>query len=141
MPRCGAPHAPGWMDRHLDRSVAAAASLATIAEHAESIGRPIPDAQRSMVWCGLGTSTETARDAVTATMEGLYKTPFERFARYTPAGRPDDVAAAIAPFIEIGFSEILLNAVVPPGQDLVALADEVAQLLHSTTAPPTPGRP
>ena len=35
-------------------------------------------------------------------MEGVYRTPFEKFERYIPYGTPAQVAEFIAPFIEAG---------------------------------------
>jgi hypothetical protein len=35
-------------------------------------------------------------------MERAYALPFERFARYAPCGRPDDVAEALEPYLDAG---------------------------------------
>jgi alkanesulfonate monooxygenase SsuD/methylene tetrahydromethanopterin reductase-like flavin-dependent oxidoreductase (luciferase family) len=115
----------------------AAAGLAAIRDRATELGRrDLPSQHALMVWCGLGPSSEVAQSVLQPAMEGLYKMPFARFERYAPHGRPADVAAAIAPYIELGFGDILLNAVAPSGHDLVALADEVAQHLRAAFQPP-----
>jgi hypothetical protein len=35
-------------------------------------------------------------------MESLYRLPFEKFARYSPYGTPQDVADALRPYVEVG---------------------------------------
>jgi len=35
-------------------------------------------------------------------MERAYGLPFERFERYCPCGRPEDVAAALHPYLDAG---------------------------------------
>ena len=35
-------------------------------------------------------------------MEGLYRTPFEKFERYVPHGTPAQVAEFVAPFVAAG---------------------------------------
>jgi alkanesulfonate monooxygenase SsuD/methylene tetrahydromethanopterin reductase-like flavin-dependent oxidoreductase (luciferase family) len=108
-------------------------SLSTIAGHAERYGRErTPDRNALMVWCGLGDTSAHARSLVGPVMEGLYKTPFDRFERYTPCGTPVEVAEAIAPFVDLGFQDILLNGVAEDAATLIALSDEVGR--HLATA-------
>jgi alkanesulfonate monooxygenase SsuD/methylene tetrahydromethanopterin reductase-like flavin-dependent oxidoreductase (luciferase family) len=105
-------------------------ALSTIAGHAERYGRErAPDRNALMVWCGLGDNSAHARSLVAPVMEGLYKTPFARFERYTPCGTPAEVAEAIAPFVELGFDDILLNGVAEDTATLITLSDEVGRLL------------
>lgn len=108
-------------------------ALSTIAGHAERYGRDrAPDRNVLMVWCGLGDTPAHARSLVAPVMEGLYKTPFDRFERYTPCGTPAEVAEAIAPFVELGFHDILLNGVAEDAATLLALSDEVGQHLGTS---------
>ena len=66
-------------------------------------GRGEVDWQHGMtVWCGLADDRSSATDAVSRAMEGLYGLPFERFARYVPAGTPADVADALQPYVDAG---------------------------------------
>jgi hypothetical protein len=44
-------------------------------------------------------------------MEGFYKIPFDRFERYSPYGRPEDIAEFLGPYIEAGCSQFNLLAV------------------------------
>ena len=57
-------------------------------------------------WCGFGADRAQARDRVAPAMEGLYRTPFEKFERYIPYGTPTQVAEFIAPFIEAGATTV-----------------------------------
>jgi alkanesulfonate monooxygenase SsuD/methylene tetrahydromethanopterin reductase-like flavin-dependent oxidoreductase (luciferase family) len=124
--------ADGWIAIWVSPARAQQA-LATIAGHAERYGRErAPDRNALMVWCGLGDNSAHARSLVGPVMEGLYKTPFDRFERYTPCGTAADVAEAIAPFVELGFQDIMLNGVAEDAAALIALSDEVAR--HLATA-------
>ena len=59
-------------------------------------------------WCGFGTTVERARERLAATMEQFYGLPFEAFERYCPAGTPDDVAEALATYVDAGCQTINL---------------------------------
>jgi alkanesulfonate monooxygenase SsuD/methylene tetrahydromethanopterin reductase-like flavin-dependent oxidoreductase (luciferase family) len=121
--------ADGWIAIWVSPARAREA-LSTIAEHAERHGRPgAPDLNALMVWCGLGESPSHGRSLVAPVMEQLYRTPFDRFERYTPCGTPADVAAAIAPFVELGFHDIMLNGIAEDPDTLIALSDEVGRRL------------
>jgi alkanesulfonate monooxygenase SsuD/methylene tetrahydromethanopterin reductase-like flavin-dependent oxidoreductase (luciferase family) len=54
------------------------------------------------VWVGLDDDRSRARTRLSAAMEKMYQTPFERFERYSPFGGPEEVADALAPYIESG---------------------------------------
>jgi alkanesulfonate monooxygenase SsuD/methylene tetrahydromethanopterin reductase-like flavin-dependent oxidoreductase (luciferase family) len=121
----------GWIGIWISPDRAKAA-LDTITAHAENYGRPQPpDRHVLMVWCGLGDSVEHGRSLVAPVMEGIYKTPFARFEKYTPCGTPADIAAALAPFVRLGFNDIMLNGVAEDEATVVALSGEVGRLLSS----------
>ena len=83
------------------------------------------------VWVGFGSSPEAATPALAGAMESLYRMPFEKFDRYSPRGTPEDVAAALAPFVEAGCRTFNL---IPAGDELFAVVDaaaEVRRLLNS----------
>jgi alkanesulfonate monooxygenase SsuD/methylene tetrahydromethanopterin reductase-like flavin-dependent oxidoreductase (luciferase family) len=115
-----------WMAAHR-----AEQALATIADYAAGYGRPRPDRNVLMVWCGLGDSAEHARSLVAPVMEGIYKTPFARFEKYTPCGTSEDIAEAIAPFVRLGFHDIMLNGVAEDEATVVAMSAEVGRHLSS----------
>lgn len=110
----------------------AKAALDTIAGHADTYGRARPPERNVlMVWCGLGDSVEHGRSLVAPVMEGIYKTPFARFEKYTPCGTPADIAKAVEPYVRLGFHDIMLNGVAEDEAALVALSDEVGRHLAS----------
>jgi hypothetical protein len=67
-------------------------------------------------------------------MEGLYQQPFSTFERYGPAGGPDAVAGALAPYLEAGIEDIVLLAVGADDRALVDLVAEVRELLVARAA-------
>jgi hypothetical protein len=58
-------------------------------------------------------------------METLYQLPYERFAKYAPAGTPEHVAAAFAPYVDAGCSILDL---IPVATDDAAAIDGCAQV-------------
>ena len=86
-----------------------AATRDRVDQAAAELGRP--DALRHhglVAWCGFGSGATGATDAtagLAAAMEHLYHQPYDRFARYAPSGTPDDVAAALVPYVDAGCSD------------------------------------
>ena len=58
-------------------------------------------------------------------MERMYQIPYERFERYSPYGRPNDIAEQLAPYIEAGCRH--LN-VMPIAGSPEAAIDGVAEI-------------
>ncbi|MDP6977259.1 MAG: LLM class flavin-dependent oxidoreductase [Myxococcota bacterium] len=54
------------------------------------------------VWVGFDDDRERARDRLARGMEDFYKTPFAAFEKYSPYGRPEDVAAFLRPYRDAG---------------------------------------
>jgi alkanesulfonate monooxygenase SsuD/methylene tetrahydromethanopterin reductase-like flavin-dependent oxidoreductase (luciferase family) len=111
-------------------------SVDQIAEQAAEHGRPGVAWRHQMnVWCGLDHDPASARARVAAVMQGLYATPFERFERYVPAGRPLAVAEHLAVLDEAGCREFQLIA---PDDEPLRAADHIAEvvtLLHAHLNP------
>jgi hypothetical protein len=63
-------------------------------------------------------------------MEDLYHLPFERFARYSPHGTPDDVATFLMRYVDAGASTVLLAAVADDPDEVVAGAARVRAVLR-----------
>lgn len=76
---------------------------ATVQQHAVEAGRD-PEALTPgvQVWCNLSDSDEEAREALAPSIEAMYRTPYERFARYTICGTPDTWQARISEFAAAG---------------------------------------
>lgn len=81
-------------------------------------------------WTSVAPDRAAARDAVSASMEAMYRLPFERFERYTPFGTAAEVAEFIAPYIEAGGRHINLITVQPTPEEGVDRAAEVQQALR-----------
>ena len=77
------------------------------------------------LWAGFGAARARAREQLSATMEAAYSLPFERFERYAPVGPPDAVAAALAPFLEVGCRQFNF---VPAADSLEAAIEAVAEV-------------
>jgi alkanesulfonate monooxygenase SsuD/methylene tetrahydromethanopterin reductase-like flavin-dependent oxidoreductase (luciferase family) len=134
--RRAARHGDGWLGIWVsDRRFAQAA--ATVAELAEAAGREVATWQHELnVWCAFGPDRERARAHVAPAMEGFYATPFERFARYAPHGRPEDVAGFLAPYVEAGCRSLNLIAANPDAAEAVDGVAEVRRLLRGRVVAP-----
>lgn len=98
---------------------------AQIAELAAAEGRDVPRWRHTLhLWCGVGRDRERAAPLLAREMEALYDVPFERFARYCPAGRPEDVAAALDPFLDAGCRDV----------NLITVAEDPEAALEGTLA-------
>lgn len=94
-----------------------AAGVSRVAELAEQEGRADTPWRHTLhVWCGIGPDHERAQALLAAEMEALYAQPFARFARYCPAGTPEDVAQALAPYVAAGCRDVNLIAVAPDAE-------------------------
>ena len=72
------------------------------------------------VWCGFGESIGGAASILGPAMETLYQRPFDDFARYSPHGTPDDVAAALLPYATAGCATF--NLIPVAADDATAIA-------------------
>ena len=108
-----------------------AAAIDTVEASAAEHGRA-SDVRRYayLVWCGLDPDRDAARSLVADAMERLYGRPFSSFERYTPAGTPEDVAAALAPYMAAGIDEFILIGV---AAEDTALVDRAAQVRERLT--------
>lgn len=81
------------------------------------------------VWCSFGEA-DVARGRLARSMERLYRTPFDKFARYSPAGSPADIAEFLRPYVDAGCRSFNLLTV---GPDVATVegAAEVRDLLRS----------
>ena len=126
----------GWLGVFVD-PVRFASSVAAVSAAAGTAGRRDVSWQHGLLaWCGFGPSRDAARPALAGAMEDLYQMPFERFARYAPHGRPDDVAEALVPYVEAGASSVLLAAVASEPDAVVAGAARVRALLGQVSRQP-----
>jgi alkanesulfonate monooxygenase SsuD/methylene tetrahydromethanopterin reductase-like flavin-dependent oxidoreductase (luciferase family) len=79
------------------------------------------------LWAGIDTSPERARARLRPVLASSYGLPFERFERYCPCGRPEDIAAALTPYVEAGCRRF---NIVPEAASLDVAIDVVGKLRH-----------
>lgn len=126
--RRAARHGDGWLgiwvsaDRF--RSVTAA-----VAEQAAAAGREVAWRHGLQVWCGLGRTRERATAPLARAMEAMYATPYDAFARYSPAGTPQDVAEGLLPYVEAGCTSFNLIPRADDRDEALAGVAEVRRLL------------
>jgi alkanesulfonate monooxygenase SsuD/methylene tetrahydromethanopterin reductase-like flavin-dependent oxidoreductase (luciferase family) len=124
----------GWLGVFVDAD-RFGTSVVAVEQAAADVGTADwPRRHGVLAWCGFGPSAAAARPALAAAMEDLYQLPFDRFSRYAPHGPPDDVAAALAPFVEAGARTVLLAAVGADADEVLAGAARVRTLLRQTSA-------
>ena len=104
---------------------------ATVRRHAEEAGRD-PEALTPglQLWCNLADSDEEARALLAPQIEAMYRTPYERFARYTICGTPETWLARVHEFAAAGVRHF--NLVFAGGDvrvQMARLATEVMPLL------------
>ena len=75
------------------------------------------------LWVGVGTDPDDGRRHVAERMRRFYKMDFAPFARYTPTGTAEQIAAFLAPYVEAGAT--LLN-LTPCGASRDAEVEAVA---------------
>lgn len=102
-----------------------------ILDGCDAAGRPEPTFAGLNVWAGFGSDPTRARAALGERMSRLYHLPPERFAHISAAGRPEDVAEFLAPFIEAGARTITLIPVSETVDDGIEAAAEVRRMLRA----------
>lgn len=98
-------------------------------------GRGGPTFAGLNIWVGLGDDPGAARDRLGQRMSALYNLPPEKFEHVTAAGRPEDVAAFLTPYIEAGARTLTLIPVAEDIHTAVELSGEVRRLLVTEMGP------
>ena len=107
-----------------------AVARAEVESVAAAAGRGSIDWQHGLqVWCGFDRSRDAAVPRLATALEDFYKLPFERFARYAPAGMPAEVAAALAPYADAGCRNLNLIPIAADPDAAVEAVAEVRRLL------------
>lgn len=99
--------------------------LAQFHEFAAAAGRShVPFKNGLQLWAAVGSDRAEARARLAARMENMYRIPYERFARFAPAGTVREVADFLAPLREAGCEYF----------NLLAVADSTEQMIDDTAA-------
>ena len=129
-----ARYGDGWVGAWVSAERFASA-LATIDELAAGYGRRDLCRQHGyQPWAGVADTLDEARARVKAAMESFYKVPFERFEKYTPCGRPDEVARELIPYVDAGCTMMNLKIVAGSDAESIAAAGEIAARLRQADA-------
>lgn len=114
----------GWLGIWSD----AARYAKTLAEFdviAASLGRADNDWQHGLqLWVAVDDDRAKARARLAARMEAMYRVPYERFARYAPAGSASEVADFLRPIIAAGCRYV----------NILAVADSTEQMIDDLAA-------
>lgn len=90
------------------------------------------DSQHGLqVWVGLDEDRNAARERLAGRMEGMYKTSFDRFERYSPSGSPAEVADALVPYVAAGCRNFNIMPVAASTEASIAGLAEIAERLRS----------
>ena len=96
-----ARHGDGWLGLWVSPRRYADAT-GRISRYASDAGREVTHWRHGMqVWCAFGTA-DVARTRLAAAMEDFYQTPFDKFERYCPCGKPEEIAASLHPYVDAG---------------------------------------
>ena len=68
-------------------------------------------------------------------MEGFYRIGFEQFERYTPFGTPEQVAEALAPYLDVGLRDLDLTPCAGSASAAIEASAEVKRLLAAHVGP------
>jgi alkanesulfonate monooxygenase SsuD/methylene tetrahydromethanopterin reductase-like flavin-dependent oxidoreductase (luciferase family) len=90
------------------------------------------------VWIGLGDDAPLARARLAKRMEGMYHTPFEHFEKYSPFGRPSEIAQFLAPYIAAGCRHLNIMPVAESTEAGLEGAAEIRERLLAMTSSPAP---
>ena len=126
-------YADGWLGIWCS-SERYAESIELFDRAAEERNRSIEADHGIQLWVGVGEDKDEAASYVGPAMEGFYRVPFDKFARYTPHGTVDNIVDFLAPYLEAGCrhfnltpvassSEKGIEAIAQVGERLRAMAD------------------
>jgi alkanesulfonate monooxygenase SsuD/methylene tetrahydromethanopterin reductase-like flavin-dependent oxidoreductase (luciferase family) len=108
-------------------------AIAAVADHAAEAGRADVDWRHGMTfWCGFGASEAEARRQVAAVMEGLYRTPFDRFGSYVPCGTAADIAEFAAPYVRAGCTTLNFIPFAGSSEAAIDAVAEVREILKGS---------
>jgi len=104
----------------------------TVEAEAAAAGRnDVPWQHGLQLWCGLAATPAEARAHVGPAMERMYRLPFGRFERFSPCGTPEDVAAALRPYVAAACTTFNISAQAATWEESIEAMGEVRRLLNA----------
>ena len=104
--------------------------LEQVEKGAAEAGRDdVPWRHEMQAWVGFGSSREHARERLAQEMQAFYGIAFDKFERYSPHGRPEDVAEVLAGYVEAGCRSFNLIPGGVPDDEAAESVAEVRRLL------------
>ena len=125
-------YADGWLGIWCS-SERYAESIAIYNQAAEDARRDVQADHGIQLWVGVGKDRTEAAAIVGPAMEGFYRVPFEKFARYTPHGTVDDIVDFLAPYLEVGCRHFNLTPVASTAEAGIEVIGEVGERLRRMT--------
>jgi alkanesulfonate monooxygenase SsuD/methylene tetrahydromethanopterin reductase-like flavin-dependent oxidoreductase (luciferase family) len=111
-----------------------------IAQQAAEVGRDPSRFEHALnVWCGFADTHAAARELLASQMQAFYQMPFEPFERYSPYGKPEDVAEFLRPYIDAGCSSFNVIPCARDDDSAIAAVGELRALLTASVASVAPG--
>lgn len=122
-------YADGWLgiwcssERYAD-------SIAIFNQAAEESDRQVQADHEIQLWVGVGKDRAEAASYVGPAMEGFYRVPFDKFARYTPHGTVNDIVDFLAPYLDAGCRHFNLTPVTSTAEAGIEAIAEVGERLR-----------
>ena len=98
---------------------------------AEERDRSIEADHGIQLWVGVGEDKDEAASYVGPAMEGFYRVPFDKFARYTPHGTVDNIVDFLAPYLEAGCRHFNLTPVASSSEKGIEVIAQVGERLRA----------
>ena len=92
-------------------------------------GRDVAWRHGLQVWVGLDPDRAQARERLAARMQSMYRMPFERFEKYSPYGRPEEIAEFLAGYAEAGCRDFNVMAVAESSEHAIDGVAEIRERL------------
>lgn len=123
-------YADGWLGIWCS-SERYAESIELFDRAAEERNRSIEADHGIQLWVGVGEDKDEAASYVGPAMEGFYRVPFDKFARYTPHGTVDNIVDFLAPYLEAGCRHFNLTPVASSSEKGIEVIAQVGERLRA----------
>ncbi|HBV25863.1 MAG TPA: LLM class flavin-dependent oxidoreductase [Acidimicrobiaceae bacterium] len=123
-------YADGWLGIWCS-SERYAESIELFDRAAEERDRSIEADHGIQLWVGVGEDKDEAASYVGPAMEGFYRVPFDKFARYTPHGTVDNIVDFLAPYLEAGCRHFNLTPVASSSEKGIEVIAQVGERLRA----------